>query len=115
MTTFDERENAFESHFAFEEELDFRVKARRDRLVAEWAGGLMGLEGDELETYVVSVIRADLREPGDHEIYQKVLSDFGARNVSVRPTEVRERIEQLQITARDQLGGDQHADRVDGG
>lgn len=112
MTTFDDREHAFESHFAFEQELDFRVIARRDRLVAEWAGGLMGLTGEALETYVRGVIQADLREPGGEELYQKVLADFGAHKLIVRPSDVRERIVALQIEARSQLGSDQHADRV---
>jgi hypothetical protein len=111
MTTFDDRENAFESHFAFEEELEFKAKARRDRLVAVWAGELMGLKDGALEDYVLSVMRADLQDPNGDEVYQKVLVDLAHKGVHVSPHEVRAQIDQLMAKAREQVGADQHADR----
>lgn len=114
MTTFDDREHAFEAHFAFEEELEFKVRARRDRLVAQWAGGLMNLQGDALEAYVLSVMRADLREANVEEVYQKVLADLADHGVSVGPQEVHARIDQMMMEARAQIGGVEIADRLVG-
>ena len=112
MTTFDDRENAFEAHYAFEEELEFKVRARRDRLTALWAGGMMGLSGEALEAYVGEVVHADLSETSGEELYQKVLSDFGGRGVSVRPQDLRIQIMALTDEARREVGVDSQADRV---
>ena len=100
MTTFDDREHAFEAHFAFEEELDFMTQARRDRLVAAWAGGLMGLKDGDLEAYVLTVIKADLREAGDSDVYDKVLADLAGRGVPIDPREVRRQMALCLVEAR---------------
>ena len=112
MTTFDDREHAFEAHFAFEEGLEFNVRARRDRLVAEWAGGLMGLTGEALEGYVASVLRADLREVSGGELYQKVLADLADHGAAVQPQEVRSQVEALTSEARREVGAEVGADRL---
>ena len=112
MTTFDDREHAFEAHFAFEEELDFKAKARRDRLVGLWAGGLMGLSGEALEDYVLSVMRADLRKADGDEVYQKVLADLADRGVAIKPQEVHATLDKLMTQAREDMGADLGADRV---
>ncbi len=112
MTTFDDREHAFEAHFAFEEELEFKVRARRDRLVGQWAGGLMGLKDAALDAYVASLVHADLSTPGTEEVYQKVVADFGEHGVAVRPREVRTRIADLTVEARDDMGADANSDQT---
>ena len=109
MTTFDEREHAFEAHFAFEEEQDFMVKARRDRLAAEWAGRLMQLKPEQVEAYVLSVVRADLAQPNTEEVYTKLLSDLSGAGVDIRPQDVREQIVRLTEDARRQVGPDEPA------
>jgi hypothetical protein len=114
MTTFDDREHAFEAHFAFEEELEFKVRARRDRLVGLWAGGLMGLKDAALEAYVAGLLHADLSTPGTEEVYQKVVADFGGQGVAVRPQEVRARIGELTLEAREHAGADPKTDHVPG-
>ena len=114
MTTFDDREHAFEAHFAFEEELEFKVRARRDRLVGLWAGGLMGLKDADLEAYVASLVHADLSTPATEEVYQKVVADFGRHGVGVRPQEVRSRIAELTVAAREHMGADANADQAQG-
>ena len=105
MTTFDDREHAFEAHYAFEEEQDFMVKARRDRLAAEWAAGLMKLGAEQTEAYVLSVVRADLAQPNTNEVYTKLLADLAGANVSIRPEEVRAEILRLTAVARQQVAG----------
>jgi hypothetical protein len=109
MTTFDDREHAFEAHFAFEEEQDFMVKARRDRLAAEWAAGLMKLGPDQTEAYVLSVVRADLAQPNTEEVYTKLLADLAGAGVSIRPEEVREQVVRLTAHAREQVAGERTA------
>ena len=109
MTTFDDREHAFEAHFAFEEEQDFMVKARRDRLAAEWAAELMGLKPDQVEPYVLSVVRADLAQPNTEEVYTKLLADLSGAGLDVRPAEVREKIIRLTEVARQQVSGERAA------
>ena len=105
MTTFDDREHAFEAHFAFEEEQDFMVKARRDRLAAEWAAGLMKLGPEQTEAYVKSVVHADLSAPTTEEVYTKLLADLSGAGVAVQPEEVRTEIARLTVQARQQVGG----------
>jgi hypothetical protein len=112
MTNFNDREQAFEAHFAFENDLEFRVGARRDRLLAQWAAALMGMSAEETEAYVLSVVRADLRDAGDQDVHDKVLSDLAAKGVKVAPHEVRDHLDRFTLQAREALGGDSHADRV---
>jgi hypothetical protein len=112
MTTFNDREQAFEAHFAFETELEFRVGARRDRLLAQWAGGLMGFSAEETDAYVVTVVRADLREAGDQDVHDKVLADLAGKGVKVAPHEGRDQLDRFTLQAREDLGGDSYKDRV---
>lgn len=100
MTTFDERERGYEARFAHDEEMEFKAQARRDRLAGLWAGGLMGLTGDALENYVLSVMRADLAEPGDQDVHRKLVADLSAARVGVSAAEVRTRMDALLAQAR---------------
>jgi hypothetical protein len=76
MTSFDDREQAFEAKFAHDEDLKFRVLARRDKLVGLWAAGLLGKTGDEADAYAKQVILSDLEEPGDADIIRKLVADL---------------------------------------
>ena len=100
LTTFDDREHAAEAHFALEEHFEFKAQMLLDRLIALWAGELLSLSGDTLEAYVGSVRRADLREPGDEDVHQKILADLADKGVHVKPHEVRERMDAFLIQAR---------------
>lgn len=83
MTTFDEREKAFEKKFAHDEELRFRATARRNRLFGLWAAEKLGLSGDEADEYAKSVVRADFEEAGDEDVLRKVRGDLEAKNVDL--------------------------------
>ncbi len=100
MTTFDERERGFEARFAHDAEFQFKAEARRDRLVGLWAGGLMGLTGEALENYALSVMRADLAEPGDQDVHRKLVSDLAAARHPISAAEVRARMDALLAQAR---------------
>jgi len=90
MTTFDDREKAFEKKFAHDSELRFKAESRRNRALAEWAGAKMGLEGMALEDYIKEVRKADLAEKGDDDVFRKVKGDLTAKGLSVADEEIRQ-------------------------
>lgn len=77
MTTFDDRENAFENKYAHDAEMQFKAEARRNKLLGLWAADLMGKSGDAAAEYAKEVIRADFEEAGDEDVYRKVSGDLG--------------------------------------
>ncbi|WP_138468684.1 DUF1476 domain-containing protein [Poseidonocella sp. HB161398] len=77
MTTFDQREMGFESMFVRSEEMAFKAIARRDRALARWAGELLGKSGDELDAYIIEVVRADIDDPRHLAVLHKVRTDLG--------------------------------------
>jgi hypothetical protein len=103
MTTFDDRERAFESKFAHDEELRFRVIARRNRLLGQWAAKLMGLSEAEADAYAKDVIRSDFEEAGDEDVMRKVLGDLTSAGVETDETKVREALGHKEVEARRQI------------
>lgn len=103
MTTFDDRERGFEGKFAHDEEMAFKAQARRDRLLAEWAGERLGLVDRELGDYVTAVWREDLKHPGDQDVFDKVKADLAAKGVSVSEAELRAKMDTLLREAEAQL------------
>ena len=106
MTTFDDREQAFEKKFAHDAEMQFKAAARRDKKLGLWAGEKMGLSGDALEDYAKSVVVADLEEPGDEDVYRKVSGDFAAKGVQVAESDLRAKMAELLTEAKAELSGD---------
>ena len=99
MTTFDDREQAFERMFALDQDLKFRAEARRNRFLAEWAASKLGIMGDQLQDYVRSVVKADLEEKGDEDVFRKIHNDFAAAGVKVSDTELRAAMGELLAKA----------------
>ena len=77
MSTFDERENAFESKYAHDAEMQFKAEARRNKLLGLWAADLLGKSGDDAEAYAKEVIASDFEEAGDEDVFRKVSGDLG--------------------------------------
>jgi hypothetical protein len=100
MTTFDKREQGFEAHFALDQEQEFKAQVRRDRALARWAGEKLGFSGDRLTAYETEVVRADLREAGDDDVFQKVMADLAEKSVEVLPAELRAKMDELLLAAR---------------
>lgn len=101
MSTFDDREKAFERKFAHDAEMQFKAEARRDRLLGLWAAGLMGLPEDEALDYAKTVVIANLEEAGDDDVHRKVAADLEAKGV---PTEgLRAKMNELMAEAKAQL------------
>jgi hypothetical protein len=103
MTTFDDREQAFENKFAHDQDLEFKAAARRNRMLGLWAASLMGLEGDHSEQYASAVVKSDLEQPGDDDVLRKVWKDLSASGAKVTEGAVRAKMEELLAIARDQI------------
>ena len=103
MTTFDDRERAFETKYAHDEELKFRVIARRNRLLGAWAARLMGLSEAEADAYAKDVIRADFEEAGEEDVVRKLLGDLTAAGVETDDTKIREALAHKEAEARRQI------------
>lgn len=103
MTTFDDREQAFENKFKHDQELMFRIYARRARLTGLWAAAQMGITGEDATAYAKQVVAADFEEPGHKDIVRKILADFQAKGVAISEHQVEKELEtQLEI-ARAQI------------
>ena len=100
MTTFDDRETAFENRFAHDSDLRFKVAARRDRLTGLWAAEKLGHSGDAADAYARSVVIADLEEAGDEDVIRKLVADLAG---IASETEVRTQLSVLGETARRQI------------
>lgn len=103
MTTFDERESSFEAKFKHDRELQFKVTARRNRLLGLWAANLLGIHGAEAEAYAKDVVKADFATAGDHDVLLKVLGDFKAKNVEMSEHRLRKQMDDLMRIAHDQV------------
>lgn len=101
MTTFDDREQAFEKKYAHDEEMRFKAEARRDKLLGLWAAELMGLEGEAAQEYARAVVIADLQEAGDEDVFRKVSADLEAKGVSAEG--LRGKMDELLAEAKAQL------------
>ena len=103
MTGFDDREKAFENKFARDEEVQFKVMARRNRLLGQWAAGKMGLTPEETDSYAREVVQADFEEAGDDDVLRKVLGDLTSAGVETDAATVRQAMDEKLIEARRQL------------
>ncbi|RVQ64861.1 DUF1476 domain-containing protein [Croceicoccus ponticola] len=105
MTNFNDRERAEEAKFAMDEETQFRIAARRNRLVGEWAAAKMGLSEAETEAYRKAVVQADFEEAGEEDVIRKLLGDMTAAGVDIDDATVRAAMDEKSVEARRQLMG----------
>ena len=103
MNGFEDREKGFEAKYKFDQETQFKIAARRNRLLGTWAAAEMGLTGDAVESYAKEVITADFERPGDDDVLEKVLSDFTEKGISIGATDLRKKMDELADIAREQI------------
>ena len=103
MSQFDDRERAFESMYARDQEMQFKVVARRNRLLGQWAAKKMGLTEAEADAYAKDVIHSDFEEAGEHDVIRKVLGDLTAAGVESNEDQVRDALRNKEIDARRQI------------
>ena len=106
MTDFNDRERAEEAKFAHDADTQFRIQARRNRLLGQWAAERMGLSAVETEAYAKSVVQADFEETGDEDVVRKLLGDLISAGVDCDEAEVRAALEAKLVEARRALMGE---------
>lgn len=103
MTTFDNRERDAEKKFEHDEELRFKINARRNKLLGLWAAEKLGIDGDAAEAYAKEVVLADFEKPGDEDVLEKVLADFQAKGVDTDAHKIRLEMDRLLPEAQAQI------------
>jgi hypothetical protein len=103
MTTFDKREKSFEAKYAHDQETLFKIGARRNKLLGLWMAEQLGLDGADAEAYAKAVIASDFEKPGDEDVFEKVWADVQSKGVDLSEAQVRQQMQDLLETARDQI------------
>jgi hypothetical protein len=103
MTTFDKREEGFEKKFALDAEQRFKAEARRNKLLGQWAAGLLGKTGPDADAYAKTVVAADFEEAGDEDVFRKIRADFDAAGVQQSDHQIRRTMDELMATAVNQI------------
>jgi hypothetical protein len=103
MTNLSDREKAFETRFVRDAELQFKVTARRNRLLGHWAAEKLGLTAAEADAYAKEVIAADFEEVGEEDVFRKVAGDLAAKGIDVSDHEIRRAMEDKMVEARRQF------------
>jgi hypothetical protein len=106
MTDFQDRQRGEEAHFAHDQDMLFRIQARRNRLLGEWAAARMKLSQAETDAYAKSVVQADFEEAGDEDVIRKLLGDLTSAGVETSDAEVRAALEEKAVEARRALMGE---------
>ena len=103
MPTFDDRQRDAEKRFEHDKELEFKVNARRNKLLGLWAAELMGLTGSDADAYAKEVVIADFQKPGSDDVVEKVFGDLQEKGVDITEHKVRLQMDRLQATAKEQV------------
>jgi hypothetical protein len=103
MTTFDDRERQFETKYAHDQEMRFKMTVRRNRLLGEWAAGQMAMTGTAAADYARTVVESDFQKPGDGDVIEKVIGDLTAHGVKADERSIRAKLEECARTAKVQL------------
>ncbi|WP_288901474.1 DUF1476 domain-containing protein [uncultured Sneathiella sp.] len=103
MSGFDDRKKGQESKFAHDQEMEFKISVRRNKLLGAWAAELMGKTGEEAEVYTKEVIISDMEEKGDEDVFRKIRGDLDAQNIEMSDHRIRRQMEELMSVAREQI------------
>lgn len=103
MTTFSDREKAFEDKYKHDQELQFRVEVRRNKLLGLWAAEMLDRKGEQAEAYAKEVVSSDFIEPGDHDVLRKVHKDLSDYGVEISEVELRRKMDDLMVHAKEQV------------
>lgn len=103
MSGFDKREEGFESKFAHDADLRFKAEARRNKLVGAWAAELMGLTGDAAEAYSKELVKEDLKEAGDDDVFRKLRADFDAKGIEQSDHQIRRTMDEMLAKAVEEI------------
>ena len=104
MSGFDQREKGFEKKYEHDQMFEFKVNARRNKLLGLWAAEQLGLLGSEADAYAKQVVQSDFEKPGDSDVLAKVLGDLKGKGIETSEHRVRKQMGELLAVARQQLG-----------
>ena len=101
MSSFNEREKSFEKKFAHDEELQFKVSARKNKYLGQWASQILGYDQEKEKEYIQSVIKSDFEEAGDEDVFRKLKADLADHNIS--DEEIRKKMNELKEKAKSEF------------
>ena len=101
MNKFDEREKSFEKKFQMDEELQFKIAARSNKYLGEWASSMLGKNEEDKKNYIQEIIRSDLEEAGQEDVFRKIKKDFQVASISVEEKEIRDQMEKAFLRAKE--------------
>jgi hypothetical protein len=101
MSSFNDRDRGYEGKFSSDQELEFRATARRNRMLGEWAAGLMGLQN--VDDYARAVVKSEIDQPSDEDVLRKVSQDLSGSGLSVPISEVRSKMDEFLAISRGQI------------
>ena len=101
MSSFDERKKSFEKKFAYDEEKQFKISARRNKYLGEWVSSILKFNSDQEKEYIQAVIKSDFKEEGDEDVFQKIKNDLKMHNIS--DNEIREKMKELNEKAKSEF------------
>ena len=101
MSKFEEREKSFEKKFQMDEELQFKIAARSNKYLGEWASSMLGKNEEEKKNYIQEIIRSDLEEAGQEDVFRKIKKDFQKASISIEEKEIRDQMEKALLRAKE--------------
>ena len=101
MSSFDDRKKSFEKKFARDEELQFKISARRNKYIGEWVSGILGYDEEQKTKYIQEVIKADFAEVGDEDVFRKIKNDLNSHNID--DNQIREKMNELNEKAKSEF------------
>lgn len=101
MSSFDDRKKSFEKKFARDEELQFKISARRNKYIGEWVSGILGFNEEQKIKYIQEVIKADFAEVGDEDVFRKIKNDLNSHNID--DNQIREKMDELNEKAKSEF------------
>ena len=101
MSSFDEREKSFEKKYAYDEELQFKISARRNKYLGQWVSKILGYDEEKEKEYIQSVIKADFQEAGDEDVFRKLKTDLEDHNISEEA--IRKQMDELNEKAKSEF------------
>ncbi len=101
MNTFKDREKGFEKKFASDQEADFRINAKLNKLLANWVANILKFNEDQKKNYIMEVIKADFQEAGDEDVFRKIKKDLEGKNI--QDTEIRQKMSQFLEAAKKEI------------
>ena len=103
MSKFDEREKSFEKKYASDEELNFKIAARSNKYLGKWAGSKLGKNEVETQNYIQEIIKADMEEAGQEDVFRKIKKDFQAASFVIEDSEIRDQMEKALLRAKEEF------------